>query len=277
MKTTMMLSLTIIIIAIQTTTEFGNYNPNRKPKVMGDLIPLRMLDPRRVNLQKKIVLYHNFFRSRVQPPAANMLRMKYNHQAAKAAQRWADACKFLTHDSIPGRHVQNYGPCGQNIFVATHKVPWFFAVQSWWLEKDLFKFARRNNATIIGHYTQMVWAATHQVGCGIAKCTVHPNSIAFKKDTFYNYVCNYCPTGNYPHRMGRPYVRGKPCGLCKKNCQKKLCTNACYAADQWSNCKQLYKTFPAWLCYTRNTREGIERRNSCLATCTCKNKIYTRF
>lgn len=49
---------------------------------------------------------------------------KWNDQIAEAAQKWTQNCKFLTHDNNDGRFIPNYGPCGQNIFVATQKVPW---------------------------------------------------------------------------------------------------------------------------------------------------------
>lgn len=137
----------------------------------------------------------------------------------------------------------------------------------------------------MGHYTQMVWASTHEIGCGLSKC-----SLKLTGKTFYNYICNYCPMwvtfqaielfsrlnsrGNRPGKLGRPYRKGKPCGMCPKNCYaKKLCTNSCHVADLWSNCRQLYKTWPDWLCKTR-TPQGEERRKHCKATCTCKNKIF---
>lgn len=44
--------------------------------------------------------------------------------AAAAAQRWSQECMFLTHDNVTGRYIQEYGTCGQNIFVANKKVPW---------------------------------------------------------------------------------------------------------------------------------------------------------
>lgn len=31
---------------------------------------------------------------------------------------------LLTHDNVTGRHIDNYGACGQNIFISTHQVPW---------------------------------------------------------------------------------------------------------------------------------------------------------
>ena len=54
-----------------------------------------------------------------------------------------------------------------------------------------------NNLTAVGHYTQMVWDATHRVGCAINKCYL-PSKATSNDDkskgmTYYTYICNYCP------------------------------------------------------------------------------------
>jgi hypothetical protein len=46
------------------------------------------------------------------------------------------------------------------------------------------------NSNGCGHYTQVVWEETEQVGCGYASCE-NGNSI------FEVIVCNYDPPGNY--------------------------------------------------------------------------------
>ena len=92
--------------------------------------------------------------------------------------------------------------------IITHKVPWTFAIKSWFSEKDLFRYGHTDNnltevsgsrylhrhylltITKVGHYTQIVWSSSHKVGCGFAKCVGSKNS-SWKK--YYAYVCNYCP------------------------------------------------------------------------------------
>ncbi len=46
----------------------------------------------------------------------------------------------------------------------------------------------------IGHFTQMVWKATKQLGCGRAECTT--NSPFGTDDTWHLVVCRYAPPGN---------------------------------------------------------------------------------
>lgn len=91
---------------------------------MGNKLSLDLLSPKYKRVQMAITMWHNSFRSRVEPSAANMLLMKWHKGAAKTARRWANECMMLTHDKPQGRSVHGFGACGQNIFVASQKVPW---------------------------------------------------------------------------------------------------------------------------------------------------------
>lgn len=263
----------IILTIILASSE--SWKSDKLPKIYGDKLPSKLISPHIRKNQKRIVMLHDYFRTKVSPPAANMLSMKWHKGAAKNAQKWAESCELLIHDPPQSRWIENYGACGQNIFVSSHKVPWMFALKSWFIERHNFTYgSNNNNLKVVGHYTQMVWAATHKVGCGLAKCMQGgPGG-----KLFYNYVCNYCPIGNWGHKLGTPYKRGRPCGSCRRSCTSKkipLCNNACKASNQWSNCEELYKTWPAWLCETA-TIEGEERKKNCLATCKCRGKIYDK-
>lgn len=68
-------------------------------------------------------------------------------------------------------------------------------VDAWGAEKGNYnpdrnrcRFGRR-----CGHYTQLVWKASTEVGCGMARCP----------DQSQVWVCNYRPAGN--RRGARPY------------------------------------------------------------------------
>ena len=61
------------------------------------------------------------------------------------AQSYADQCRSLTHSSSMGRWTERFGSCGENIFIASQKVPWHYAVKSWFSEKDLFSYGCGGN------------------------------------------------------------------------------------------------------------------------------------
>ncbi|KAH0564103.1 hypothetical protein KQX54_009276 [Cotesia glomerata] len=68
----------------------------------------------------------------------------------------------------------------------------FFAIKTWYLEHQIFKYGphAKNDLSQVGHYTQMVWAPTHRVGCGWAKCN---GTRGPRGQPYFSYVCNYCP------------------------------------------------------------------------------------
>lgn len=258
------LSVLIVLTASTLVTAGSKYL--RKPKVFGKSIPDRDLDPRHQHTRQKIVVMHNFYRTRVDPSASDMLEMSWHKGAQESAQRWAEECQILTYDGILGKYVEDYGSCGQNIFVSNEKVPWTFVGEAWFAERFDFSYGSKNNsATEVGHYTQMVWNGSHRIGCGFHYCGKD-----VVKKPFYNYVCNYCPMGNDPKRLGMPYSRGKPCSECVKHCKyKKLCTNTCPYADLWANCAQLNDTWNDWLC----SNVEHQRHRGCRATCLCTGKV----
>ncbi|XP_046987912.1 cysteine-rich secretory protein 2-like [Schistocerca americana] len=263
--------LRLLVLAALTLVLFSDadaWRTDTRPRVYGNKIPTRALVTTGKKVQRKILLYHNFFRTKVSPPASNMLKMTWHKGAARAAQRWAERCLMLTHDDMQGRWVNNYGSCGQNIFISTQQVPWYFAIKMWFAERDNFTYgSRRNDLHAVGHYTQMVWASTHKVGCGFTRC-------GSRGRTYYSYICNYCPMGNMMEKLGTPYEWGRACDRCPGHCRLgKLCTNACPSADLWGNCAELNSTHHHWLC-DRSTAHGRDRHRFCRATCGCKGKIY---
>lgn len=68
----------------------------------------------------------------------------------------------------------------------------FFAIKTWFSEERLFKYGsdKQNDLSKVGHYTQMVWATSHTVGCGWAACN---GTRGPKGYPYFTYVCNYCP------------------------------------------------------------------------------------
>ncbi|XP_041367728.1 cysteine-rich venom protein kaouthin-2-like [Gigantopelta aegis] len=155
-----------------------------------------------------IVNKHNEYRSNVSPTASNMLQMSWDVETAMIAQLWAEQCK-LKHDSGDKRVIPGKFSLGQNI--AMGATSWLEALTLWENEKTKFHFGTGNNFEEVGHYTQMVWANTNKVGCGVAKC-----------GTSNFHVCNYGPAGNNGN-YSIPYKTGTPCDGCKTCEGGKLC------------------------------------------------------
>ncbi|XP_008584246.1 PREDICTED: cysteine-rich secretory protein 3-like, partial [Galeopterus variegatus] len=206
--------------------------------------------------QKEIINKHNDLRRRTNPNARNMLKMRWNAEAAKNAEKWAQQC-ILSH-SPPSQRKISFAGCGENIFMSTHPKSWSDAIQYLYDEVKDFKYgfgSTRSDAKT-GHYTQLVWATSHQLGCALAHC---PHEILK-----YYYVCQYCPSGNIVNIMKTPYKKGKPCGDCPHHCDNGLCTNPCMYVDKYSNCAELVKLQKC---------EGKIMKENCQATCKCPSEI----
>lgn len=59
-------------------------------------MPVKLLNPAHHSTQKKIVMYHNYFRSRVHPPAADMLAMVTNVFWYKEKQMYGRIVELLS-------------------------------------------------------------------------------------------------------------------------------------------------------------------------------------
>ncbi len=123
--------------------------------------------------------------------------LTWSNELASFAQAWADnlastGCK-LKHRPADGKWAQQYG---ENIFYASKAtVNALNASQAWYSEIKDFSYGKlnANNWAKTGHYTQMVWSTTKQMGIGSAVCPSGAIII----------VANYNPRGNF---MGeKPY------------------------------------------------------------------------
>ncbi len=130
--------------------------------------------------------FHNKVRSDVGAPA-----LIWSPELAKYAQEWADhlaskGCK-MQHRPHDGKWAQKYG---ENIFWGKGMdYSALDASKSWYSEIEDYTYGKVNNSNWnkTGHYTQMVWKNTTQVGIALAKCS----------DGAIIIVANYDPAGNY--------------------------------------------------------------------------------
>ena len=130
--------------------------------------------------------FHNKVRADV-----GVSELTWSPELAKFAQEWADhlasqGCE-MQHRPGDGQWAQKHG---ENIFWGKGKdYSALEASESWYSEIDDYTYGAVNesNWSKTGHYTQMVWKNTTQVGIALAKCS----------DGAIIIVANYNPAGNY--------------------------------------------------------------------------------
>jgi uncharacterized protein YkwD len=115
---------------------------------------------------------HNYYRARhCTPPLA------WSPDLAAAAQRWANLCHF-DHD----RNNEN----GENLAWGT-RLSGRESVTLWYDEVREYNYAAPGFSPSTGHFTQLLWRGSTQVGCAQAAC---PGGDIY-------WVCRYAPAGNY--------------------------------------------------------------------------------
>jgi pathogenesis-related protein 1 len=109
--------------------------------------------------------------------------LTWSAKLADAAQRWANTlrdrgCKF--------EHTQN-NVYGENLAGGTiGALDAGSTVAMWYDEQKQYRFGSGGFSMDTGHFTQVVWRGTTQLGCGHSQC--NGNDI---------FVCEYDPPGNY--------------------------------------------------------------------------------
>ena len=121
---------------------------------------------------------HNRYRDRHCAPP-----MTWSKEVAAVAQAYADQlrdddCSFEHSSNGYGENLAMFGPVGTGSAEAV--------VQGWYEEVAEYDFGSGGFAMNTGHFTQVVWKGTTQLGCGVAYCGQSAEL----------WVCNYAPAGN---------------------------------------------------------------------------------
>ena len=145
-----------------------------------------------------ITLAHNQIRDMVDT-ADPLPFLTWSNALAATAAAWAAQCIDTDQpigliDHNPGRSSGHPYYVGENIFGSGGGATGPEAVQLWAAEGANYNYATGACNGICGHYTQVVWRTTLEVGCAIHDCPglQFGNSI----------VCDYGPGGN---SGGKPY------------------------------------------------------------------------
>ncbi|XP_065287864.1 scoloptoxin SSD976-like [Dermacentor albipictus] len=186
---------------------------------------------------------HNHYRSMVFlgnmsgfPPAADMRELEWDEEMASVAQAKAEQCTDPNgdayHDRMADRFTTRFNRTGQNLAWTGRNFPfksrdWAGRIKSWFAEYVDYPPANvscfmAGRQTMVGHFTQVVWAKTGHVGCGFIEYgSVLPTNLT----NMQYYVCNYAVTGNT--RNEPVYRAGKTCSACPNGTAFVVATGLC--------------------------------------------------
>ena len=145
--------------------------------------------------RRELLAEHNRWRQEV-----GVAALHWSADLAASAQRWADHLRIAVN-CFPAHNPDT--SWGENLYWAsanrwsdgrltTQPIAPAQVVIAWAGEKSLYDTRSGNcrPGTECGHYTQLVWRGTTELGCGMAVCPDHSQV----------WVCHYQPAGNVAGR-----------------------------------------------------------------------------
>lgn len=130
-----------------------------------------------------MVAAHNSYRAPVKVPA-----LRWSSSLAARAQQWANT--LIQRQTFAPRRD---GLFGENLYeVVNGRATPAEVLKAWVSEKANYHYDSNSCSARCGHYTQVVWRDTKEVGCGVARDA--------RREVW---VCNYDPPGNVVGE--RPY------------------------------------------------------------------------
>ena len=134
-------------------------------------------------------------------------KLTWNPQLAQRAQSWANYLRdnkgcAMIHSKAGSQRDKNEG---ENLFLS---IVWHpkkrigpiasnsAAADDWYREKPFYNAGTgKCQGGVCGHYKQMMWRDTRQVGCGVAQCIKQQDKMWYVREIW---VCRYSPIGNWP-------------------------------------------------------------------------------
>lgn len=137
-----------------------------------------------------ITLFHNQARAGV---GAGIPPLVWNEDLEATATAWAAMCVDNTApagliDHNPNRSDGHPYYVGENIYGSSGQPNAQAVVTAWVSEESNYDYPSNSCSGVCGHYTQVVWRETQEIGCAMHLCP----GLTYG----YGVVCNYGPGGN---------------------------------------------------------------------------------
>lgn len=122
---------------------------------------------------------HNKWRQQV-----GVSPLKWSYELEETARDWALKLSLNYNCKM----IHSNSKFGENIFWASKPVSVKYVVDSWAEERFNYNYSSNSCKVgkVCGHYTQIIWRETKNLGCARAFC----------RDGGQIWVCNYEPAGN---------------------------------------------------------------------------------
>eukprot|EP01026_Neomeris_dumetosa_P075838 TRINITY_DN80768_c0_g1_i10.p1 TRINITY_DN80768_c0_g1~~TRINITY_DN80768_c0_g1_i10.p1 ORF type:complete len:322 (+),score=42.28 TRINITY_DN80768_c0_g1_i10:65-1030(+) len=121
--------------------------------------------------------------------------LKWDSNLERDAAKYAQACRF---DHDPSELNALYQ--GENLYASTPSPSQdpspSSVVTKWYNEYRYYNFDQPKFTIDVGHFTQVVWADTKNVGCAQTTCPGYSSPFG-KNEDWLIVVCRYSPPGNY--------------------------------------------------------------------------------
>jgi hypothetical protein len=106
---------------------------------------------------------------------------------ASSAQNFANTCPRTHSDTV----------FGENLYWSSPAASPTTAVENWYSEVSLYDFNHPGFSNTTGHFTQIIWKNTTEIGCGIRTDCPTPSAWPLS----YHVVCQYHPAGNFTNQF----------------------------------------------------------------------------
>ena len=133
-------------------------------------------------IKKDLLSTHNYYRSRHQ-----VGDLKWNNEIQEIAQAYSEKIA-PGHSLIHSTSTYKGESLGENLYMSYGGINGEQASNSWYNEVNNYDFSSHSSAEgkVTGHFTQLVWKGSKEIGCGSA-CD----------GTYCVCCCNYYPAGNF--------------------------------------------------------------------------------